>query len=548
MMFGDSIAWSFTRSILIAGTALWPVTILLRQIAACQSVRTRRIWLLLTVFPFFVPELLIGFNYRLTATQLSSGSSPFVAAICTEFLYALLQLARSTATGVALFLLLPRSDVTRESLYSWDLLRPQQYKHDAKASSLPVYQSPTRRDGEKQVHHSLARRACEKLDSLFPKWRRGWLRLRMIGPWQPLLISWSVMALITFQEFETAALMQIDRHPVAWSVWLFDSHAASQPLSDSLRMIVVPLLCELLLLAPALFLLCRSQRSSAASAESSSEDVSASRKSSGNSTGSAVMMLLPGILLFLAWPIAVNALTTANGLVMMMFRGTLMRQSFNQILISTAYAAASTFIAMSVSARICRSFVVSPASRRPLKLIAAGALILPGLTGSLVLSLLLLAAFQTPPLRPLYDTWLPMMIGQSLAVLPKALAVVLLLQKTTDAAAIHSARMLMASSAAGLRRFASGILWRLTTGRWLLGGLIVAHLCFWDVTVSSILHPVELEPVVTRLYNEMHYGRNEALMSLALLAALTPLAAAGVVMFINRAIHCTFGISSRRDV
>ena len=63
------------------------------------------------------------------------------------------------------------------------------------------------------------------------------------------------MALVTFQEFETAALMQIDRYPISWSVWLFDAHAARLPLLDSLRMMAGPLLCELVMLGPALYVL-----------------------------------------------------------------------------------------------------------------------------------------------------------------------------------------------------------------------------------------------------------------------------------------------------
>jgi len=78
------------------------------------------------------------------------------------------------------------------------------------------------------------------------------------------------------------------------------------------------------------------------------------------------------------------------------------------------------------------------------------------------------------------------------------------------------------------------IRWRLTTGRWLLGGLIIAHRCFWDVTVASILRPVELEPVVTRLYNEMHYGRTEALMSLSIFAAFVPLGIAILAIIMSR--------------
>ena len=541
MTLADSILWSFARSTLIAAVALWPVAVLLQQMASSRTVQARRVWLLLAVFPFFVPELLIGFNYRLTATQLSSGASPVVAAICTESLYALLQLSRCVAVGVALSLLLPRSEVTRESLYSWDLLRPVQV-------------------------------------SPFSAWRRQWLWLRLNGPWQPRLISWSIMALISFQEFETAALMQIDRHPVAWSVWLFDAHAARQPLTDSLRMIVVPLLCEMLLLAPAIILMLRSRMGSSTSGELPDEDPSAA--GSGRRSFTAAVILLPGMTLFLLWPVLVNVVPTVNGLLSML-RGTLLKQSALQILTSTSFAAASTFIAMSVAVAIffrhrvypggstasCATMVESmdgrstraeadgPPGQARWRInhslgvdtcyAAAAAVILPGLLGSLVLSLLLLAAFQMSLLRPLYDTWLPMLLGQSLAVLPKALAVVALLKKTADNAAIHSAKLLTSSVNAGLRRAASSILWRLTTGRWLLGSLVIAHWCFWDVTVASILRPVQLEPVVTRLYNEMHYGRTEALMSLAVLAALTPVIVAGCAMVLSRIVLCRLGIPAR---
>ena len=475
------MVWSLARSVIVASMALWPVMLLVRQIESRTDVRVRRAWLLLSIFPFFVPELLIGFHYRLTATKLSSGASPLVAAACTELLYSLLQLSRCTAVGVALSMLLPRSEVSRESLHSWELLRSVM---DQKS------------------------------------WRRGWLMLRVTGPWQQLLIIWSLMALMIFQEFETAALMQIDRHPVAWSVWLFDAHAARQPLADSLQMIGWPLGCELILLSPAMFLLLRSRAGKSSGAEPPPE--AAEQGGSTSRSTAAVIFLSLSILLMLLWPVVGNVKSAVVGFASMANQFSSVIKSSKQIFVSTAFAAASTCLAMNVALAISTSNTLTSGNRflRRFSLV----LLLPGLCGSLVLSLVLLAMFQLSWMRPFYETWLPMLLGQTFAVLPRAVAVVLLLQKFNDRASMHSANLLLASSQLQVRRRASAILWRINTSRWLLGGLVVAHWCFWDVTVASILRPVQLEPVITRLYNEMHYGRAEALMSLSTLAALAPVA------------------------
>lgn len=481
MALSTSILWSLTRSVILATVAIWPLMMLVRQIEGSPTVRSRRVWLLLAVFPFFVPELLIGFNYRLTATQLSSGASPQTAAICTELLYAVLQLSRCVAVGVAVSLLLPGSDVSRESLHAWKLLR----------------------------------------SSLTPRgWWRGWLVLRLTGSWLPPLISWSIMALVLFQEFETAALMQIDRYPIAWSVAMFDAHAKRQPLADSLRMIVGPLFCELLLLSPALILLTRRSPTRNLESEHPLSDPSQAPGIRTRSWFAAAFCVMPGISLFLVWPVVANVRTTVAGLFSMFKAGAVLRQSIEQILTSAGFAVAATTLAMNIALLLW-----SPNRRKTAALRGHFKLLLlaPGLLGSLVLSLLLLAMFQLPIIRTAYDTWLPMLLGQTLAVLPKAGAIVLLLQKTTEHEAIHSARMLTASTEVSVRRTASRLIWRMTTSRWLLGTLVVAQWCFWDVTVAAILRPVQLEPVVTRLYNEMHYGQTEALMSLSLLAAMAPL-------------------------
>lgn len=474
MTLSESILWSFSRSLLIATVAIGPLAVLLRQIESCASLRSRRLWLVAAILPLFVPELLIGFNYRLTASQLSAGSPAVIAASGTELLYGLIQIGRCLAIGCAVSMLLPESPVSRESLHSWRMLR-------ASTPSL--------------------------------RWRVGWWRLQLIGPKFRLLVSWSLMALIVFQEFETAALMQIDRHPIAWTVWLFDAHAAYQPLSRSLQMTVLPLCCELLLLAPAFWLLTTHRAVPGTSADRS-----------GLLTGSvpcrrlaAWCCVLPALIFFVVWPIAANASTALAGLLAMARNSFLLRQSFAEIMTSTGFALAAAVLAMMLA-----SLLLDGRGLTRVATIGRGLFLLPGLLGSLVLSLLLLAAFQTPPLRFLYDTWLPMLLGLFAAVLPKAFAVVLLLKRSSDNAAVYSAVLLESSSLTRTRIAAVTIHWRLRIARWLLGGLVVAHWCFWDVTVASILHSVRLEPVITRLYNEMHYGRTEALMSLSFVAACMP--------------------------
>jgi hypothetical protein len=428
-------------------------------------------------------------------------------------LYGLLMFSRCLAVGVALSMLLPRRPATDESLHSWCLLR----------DSLPS-----------------------------AAWWSGWLRLKIFGAWQTSLVAWSAMALVGFQEFETAALMQIDQYPISWSVWLFDAHAARLPLSDSLQMMIGPLLCELAMLCPAFCVLFL--RPASDDCHYGGRGGSSLRPNLWTSVCFSAL-LTPGVVLFAIWPLINNFLPIAKGGMLMLQRATF-SQSSGQILTSTGFALGATVLSMGIAVRLLSAMIKrKDAGRlRPLQTmnqslwtrvmqtnwaraivnVSPIALLFPGLLGSLVLSLALLSIFQLPALRVLYDTWLPMLLGQTLAILPFSMGVVLMLMQTSDPAASHSAKLLALSSETRIQRQSANIRWRLTTGRWLLGGLIIGHRCFWDVTVASILRPVALEPVITRLYNEMHYGRTEALMSLSILAALTPVGIAVLAMLLSR--------------
>jgi hypothetical protein len=293
-------------------------------------------------------------------------------------------------------------------------------------------------------------------------------------------------------------------------------------------LIISPLFCELLMLCPAL---CVLQLTRTATDHSMVCEHGQRDRQSVRESARFAAFLTPGIVLFLLWPLINNAMPILRGGILMLEHARL-GQSFVQILTSAGFAVGATILSMGIAVRICLAVreTATPFFLRVFWI----SLLLPGLMGSLVLSLGLLAMFQLPLLRILYDTWLPMLLGQTLAVLPFAVVVVLLLLRVADPAAVYSAQLLANSVDSRIRRQTAAIRWRLTSGRWLLGGLVISHRCFWDVTVASMLRPVQLEPVITRLYNEMHYGRTEALMSLSILAALTPLVVAGAAMVLSR--------------
>jgi hypothetical protein len=160
--------------------------------------------------------------------------------------------------------------------------------------------------------------------------------------------------------------------------------------------------------------------------------------------------------------------------------------------------------------------------------------LLPGLAGSLAISLTLLSLFQTPFFRPLYDTWLPLVLGQLLGVLPRAFALQLLLGRFVGSESISTAEQLTGSSSVVVRGRGAGILWRLVDVRWLGGLLLLTQWCFWDVTSTSVLRPMSPEPAVTRLYNEMHFARTEVLLGLTVLSAMSPGMLFLVVLVVSR--------------
>ena len=462
MTLGEALLYSTTRSLTVATLALFPASHIYSFI--CQPNRTKSLRLLITVaslLPLLIPELLVGFTYRLAATKLLD--NPWT----TELLYAAILMARASTVILVVRLILPESQVSRESLYSWKLL-----------------------------HHHTAH------------WFWGYIQLLTTGPFRVHIIGWSIAVLLCFQEFETAALVQIDRHPVAWTVWLFDAHAAGEPLSASLAMMKWPLIFELIILLP-VFWLMKSIRSSGTSTIRQQPQ----SKLSPSVTGLWLSVILFG---FIAWPIFANARQLIDGVALVFQQPLLFQQSLSQIGSSLAFATVASILVLLIAASLVET------NRRTV----AMALVFPGLMGSLVLGLLLLTVFQSSWLSRIYDTPIPMITGLVLLMFPRALLLAAVLKTTSAPESVHSAQLLLNSKSRRVQASGRGVLWKLIDLRWLIAGGILLHWSFWDVTIPSILRPLRFEPVVTRLYGEMHYGRTETLSAITLLSLLAPLFAA----------------------
>jgi len=471
----DPVIWSVVRSVFVATIAL-ALAQPLRRVLDAATEPSRSIGFVAVLAPLFVPDLLLGFTYRLTAARIVG----FTAG--TEMLYASLLVMRSIPVALLIHMLLPRPLVTRESIFLWDQLRGQSASH--------------------------------------LRWRWHWLLMRLNGPWRPGIAAWCLMALLSFQEFETAALMQVDLHPITWTVWLFDAHSSWQPISDSLGMLRYPLGFESLLLIPVAIIVMNT-RPTVHHAEKTEYRGPVSHLVRSGGVLVAVLIVVS----LLAMPVILNSELILKSLQLATQSSAFLRTSLEQTAVSLGFGMAAAVMTLVLGNWCLRSKWRLP-------------LLVPGLWGALTCSLFWLAVFQQPVVRPAYDTWLPLLFGLVSTNLPRAVIVLAVMRELIDPAAVHSAVLLRTSHDAAVRRFAVRLLWRFVDARWLLAGAMLTHWCFWDVTTVAILRPVDLEPVITRLYNEMHYGRTEALaMATGLACLATPLTAlliAGVWRFVRR--------------
>lgn len=178
---------------------------------------------------------------------------------------------------------------------------------------------------------------------------------------------------------------------------------------------------------------------------------------------------------------------------------------------------ASLLFAVGATAAAAALVTFTPRSRVPALFLAA-----PGLFGALTISLIVLALFQVPMLRELYDTPVPLVLALTVLLLPLAFLLGALWLRQT--APLYIARQIPS------RR----LIWELQNRPRAIACAILFCWAWFDFTASSILAPTGFTPVFVRLHNLAHYGQTAVLSAMMIAAFATPVA---VLLLTGTALH-----------
>ena len=446
MTFTVAVWGTLARAILVS-IAAWPaVRILGRWISTVDgATRSRRLASVLV--PFLFPELLVGYAY-----------APAVAGLPmpAELVTAGLLWVRAIPVGVIALLLTPATLVTPSAIH------------------------------------------CRKLQL------RSWqdhgelLRLWGLGPFRRAGPAVLLMGLVTFQEFELAALLK----STSWTDWLFVQQVGGLSLGESLQLSGLPLLLQVMLLVLAVMAVNR---------------VPVDPGSEMQLTQPVCARLAYGLLLLMwlsavVFPSGSLLAEVPTGLWQLAQHSSRSLGLLKELLTGLGIAGVATSVSWLLAGLIMKH-------HRYLWLVALSCV--PGLLGSLLLGLLLIFVFQFSPFALLYPTPLRWVIGACLTLLPRAILLRLWMQRETSAGQ-HLATVLMQSNHRAQRQSGRALYWQLVEQPVALALGLLIYWSYLDLTIAYLLAPNGLPSGIVRLYNFMHFGRTSALSAEALVLIAGP--------------------------
>jgi ABC-type Fe3+ transport system permease subunit len=456
------------RSLIIACLAVALARPLCALLADRRVPARRLVWALLLA-PYFTPVLLTGYayaNFSLSLIHHPAVNTLFYAALlCWKF-----------TPVAAVILYFSPAPISPEAIHCRRLLQ-----NDVAAA-----------------------RSNSTLAAMLDHWkflfRAGCAR----GP----IAAFAVVFLCTFGEMEMASLMVVK----SWTVSLFDANAGGLALSESLRRMLGPLLCQAMAVGTAVVVLGKNH-------------VRPTRPTAHRPKTHAFAWayLAIAFIFVLLIPASMVLWGTIRGFKLLIENFVLGREIISSLL----FGAGATFVAgaaVFILSRVAAGRGVRSVIGKAVLLIA----VCLGLLGPLVLSLTVLAAVQLPGLLSLRDTPVPLVLTLGLVLLPLALVLKRVLELAGYQSGLHLAALMQNS------RPARDLTWWLSTSGKFWAVVLLFIWAYWDLTTSSILAPIGMTPVTVRLYNMMHYGQ------IAVLSAMTCATFAAPVLI------CLLALGTRR--
>jgi ABC-type Fe3+ transport system permease subunit len=456
------------RSLIIGCLAVALARPLCALLAGRRAPARRTAWALLLA-PYFTPVLLTGYayaNFSLSLIHHPAVNTLFYAALlCWKF-----------TPVAAVILYFSPAPISAEAIHCRRLLQ-----NDASSA---------------------------RSDLTVPAKLAHWNFLLRAGCARGSLAAFAVVFLCAFGELEMASLMAVK----SWTVALFDANAGGLALSESLRRILAPLLCEAAAVATAVVVLGK-QRANPA------------RPTAGGGKTHRFAWTYLGVafVFVLLIPAAMVLWGTIRGFKLLLENFVLGREIISSLL----FAAGATLLAGTAVfclSRLARGQGTSSMIGKTLLVLA----VCLGLLGPLALSLAVLAAVQLPGLLSLRDTPAPLLLTLGLVLFPLALVLKRVLELTGYQSALHLTALMQNS------RAARELTWRLSTSGKFWAVVLLFIWAYWDLTASAILAPIGMTPVTVRLYNMMHYGQ------IAVLSAMTCATFAAPVLI------CALALGTRR--
>ncbi len=294
-------------------------------------------------------------------------------------------------------------------------------------------------------------------------------------------VSGLLVFLYAFHEFEMASLLQ---RP-GWTVAMFDAQAEGYALSASLKMLWPLALLQVVVMLK-VFRLLRKDDGGAATDQNSDR--------SWILWGYASL----AVVVVSVFPALFILKDAVRGLSQLSATFSMQREVGDSLIVAFVSGTLAFLLARGLS------------NVRSKALLAV--CLMPGLLGTLLLSLGLLGLFQWPGLVSLRDRPIPWVVALVLGLLPLLTLLTALARRRDRSEASWSAELM------GKRR----LRWVFGRGPYFAVWACGFYLAYFEVTTSAILAPASMTPVMVRLYNLMHYGRDTMLSAYVLIVVAVP--------------------------